>query len=66
MYGEPNQILVKKKDITQGKTVYAITKLAGEEIIKANYELNKVKYVILRYFNTFGPYQVTQFVILNL
>ena len=63
VYGEPKSNPVSEKDITQGKTVYAITKLAGEEIIKANYELNKVKYVILRYFNTFGPYQVTQFVI---
>jgi UDP-glucose 4-epimerase len=63
VYGEPKSNPVSEKDITQGKTVYAITKLAGEEIIKANYELNKVKYVILRFFNTFGPYQVTQFVI---
>ena len=63
VYGEPKSNPVSEKDITQGKTVYAITKLAGEEIIKANYELNKVKYVILRYFNTFGPYQVAQFVI---
>lgn len=63
VYGEPMSNPVSERDITQGKTVYAITKLAGEEIIKANYELKKVKYVILRYFNTFGPYQVTQFVI---
>ena len=63
VYGEPISNPVSERDITQGKTVYAITKLAGEEIIKANYELKKVKYVILRYFNTFGPYQVTQFVI---
>ena len=63
VYGEPISNPVSEKDITQGKTVYAITKLAGEEIIKANYEYKKLKYVILRYFNTFGPYQVAQFVV---
>ncbi len=63
VYGEPISNPVSEKHITQGKTVYAITKLAGEEIVKANYELKKVKFVILRYFNTFGPYQVAQFVI---
>lgn len=63
VYGEPISNPVSEKDITQGKTVYAITKLAGEEIVKANYELKKIKYVIIRYFNTFGPYQVAQFVI---
>ncbi len=63
VYGEPIKNPVSENDITQGKTVYAVTKLAGEEIIKANYQLNKTKYVILRYFNTFGPYQVSQFVV---
>ena len=65
VYGEPISNPVSENDITQGKTVYAVTKLAGEEIVKANYELKKTKYVILRYFNTFGPYQVAQFVIPN-
>jgi len=63
VYGEPISNPVSEKAITQGKTVYAVTKLAGEEMIKANYELKKTNYVILRYFNTFGPYQVSQFVI---
>ena len=63
VYGEPISNPVNEKDITQGKTVYAVTKLAGEEMVKANFELKKINYVILRYFNTFGPYQVSQFVI---
>ena len=63
VYGEPIENPVSEKSLTQGKTIYAITKLAGEEIVKANYQSNKVKYTILRYFNTYGPYQVSQFVI---
>ena len=63
VYGEPISNPVNEKDMTQGKTVYAVTKLAGEEMVKANFELKKINYVILRYFNTFGPYQVSQFVI---
>ena len=63
VYG-PISKSVSENDITQGKTVYAVTKLAGEEIVK-NDVLKKTKCVILRYFNTFGPYQVAQFVIPN-
>lgn len=44
--------------------MYAVTKLAGEELCKAYAQrYPNLNYTILRYFNTFGPFQMAQFVI---
>ena len=64
VYGEPIKNPISETDITQGKTVYAVSKLAGEELVKSFHdEFKNLNYSILRYFNTYGPYQVAQFVI---
>ncbi|MBC8551684.1 MAG: SDR family NAD(P)-dependent oxidoreductase [Candidatus Brocadiales bacterium] len=64
VYGEPINNPITEDEITQGKTVYAVSKLASEELIKAyNAEHEKLEYTILRYFNTYGPYQIAQFVV---
>ena len=64
VYGEPIENPITEKTITQGKTVYAITKLAGEELCKAySQRYPQLSYTILRYFNTYGPFQIAQFVI---
>lgn len=63
VYGEPLFNPVTEKEITKGKTIYAISKLAGEELIKAYYDEFKINFTILRYFNTYGPHQISQFVI---
>jgi len=63
VYGEPHKNPVSEEDETQGKTIYAITKLAGEELCKAYRKSFGINYVILRYFNTYGKYQLPKFVI---
>lgn len=63
VYGEPLDNPIDETFTTQGKTVYAITKLAGEELCKAYSQKYNIDYSILRYFNCYGPYQVAQFVI---
>ena len=64
VYGEPLKNPIREEDITQGKTVYAVSKLAGEELVKAYHaEFETLNFTILRYFNTYGPYQIAQFVI---
>lgn len=64
VYGEPIENPVSENSITQGKTIYAISKLAGEELVKAyQQELKAFDTCVLRYFNTYGPGQVGQFVI---
>ena len=64
VYGEPLVNPVTESGRTQGKSVYAVTKLAGEELVKAyGVRYPRLRHSILRFFNTFGPYQVAQFVI---
>lgn len=64
VYGEPLGNPVNEKMLTQGKSVYAVSKLAGEELCKAYHQrYPELEYTILRYFNTYGPYQAAQFVI---
>ncbi len=63
VYGEPNTNPINEKHITQGKTVYGISKLAGEELCKAYKQKFNIKYSILRYFNSYGSNQKDNFVI---
>jgi len=64
VYGEPLENPVSENSITQGKTVYAVTKLAGEELCKAYVQrYPQLSCTILRYFNTYGAHQIAQFVI---
>ena len=64
VYGEPFENPVKETIPTHGKTVYAVSKLAGEELCKAYAQRwPELRYSILRYFNTYGPFQIAQFVI---
>jgi UDP-glucose 4-epimerase len=63
VYGEPFENPITEETITQGKTLYAITKLAGEELCKAYAQLYPIKFTVLRYFNCYGQCQTAQFVI---
>ncbi|MFQ5691324.1 MAG: NAD-dependent epimerase/dehydratase family protein, partial [Gemmatimonadota bacterium] len=45
------------------KSVYAVSKLAGEEYVKAYARQYGVDYTILRFFNVYGPGQNAEFVI---
>lgn len=64
VYGEPLENPITEDTITQGKTVYAISKLAGEELcIGYAQRYPEFEHVILRFFNAYGPYQAAQFVL---
>lgn len=64
VYGEPISNPVKETDITQGKTVYAVSKLASEELaIGYAQAFDSLSYTIVRFFNTYGEGQVAQFVL---
>jgi len=64
VYGEPIHNPVDENAPTYGKTVYAVSKLMGEELCKAYAQRYPgFSYTILRYFNTYGLYQTAQFVI---
>lgn len=64
VYGEPIENPITEETITQGKTVYAVSKLAGEELcIGYAQRYPEFEHVILRFFNAYGPYQAAQFVL---
>lgn len=64
VYGEPNRNPIRETDDTKGKTVYAVTKLAGEELVKGYHQrYPSLDYTIIRFFNTYGEGQVAQFVL---
>lgn len=64
VYGEPIHNPVDESAPTFGKSVYAVSKLMGEELCKAYAQrYPDLSYTILRYFNTYGLYQTAQFVI---
>jgi len=64
VYGEPLENPITEETMTQGKTVYAISKLAGEELcIGYAQRYPDFEQVVLRFFNAYGPYQAAQFVL---
>jgi UDP-glucose 4-epimerase len=67
VYGEPSRNPIKETDETKGKTVYAVSKLVAEELVKGYNQLHpELNYTIVRFFNTYGEGQVAQFVISRL
>ena len=62
VYGEPARNPIRESDPTQGKTVYAVSKLAAEELTKGYSQLYPwLHYTIVRFFNTVGPRQTGRY-----
>ncbi len=62
IYGEVSGPPVEEDSQKHPVSVYAITKLAGEEYLKAYQVRYGLKYSIVRFFNVYGPGQVAEFV----
>ena len=64
VYGEPDSNPIDENFPTKGKSCYAITKLMGESLVESYNKMDKnLKFVIMRFFNTYGINQVAQFVL---
>ena len=63
IYGETNKNGVKESDKFKPKSVYAHTKIIGEELIKTYSKIYKYEYLIFRLFNVCGIGQKNEFVI---
>lgn len=62
VYGEIEGLPVREDSPKNPVSIYAVTKLAGEEYLKAYSERYGLKYSIVRFFNVYGPGQVAEFV----
>tara|TARA_B100000029_G_scaffold492747_1_gene554422 strand:- start:9058 stop:9969 length:912 start_codon:yes stop_codon:yes gene_type:complete len=62
IYGEQKIVPIKESAPLNPKSNYAITKLVGEEYMRAYFDTHKLKYNICRFFNIYGPKQKKQFV----
>ncbi len=63
VYGEPEKNPVTETDRVCPKSVYAVSKIAGEEYVRAYKQRYGLDFVILRFFNAYGPGQVAEFVV---
>jgi UDP-glucose 4-epimerase len=62
VYGDQEKIPISEENPLNPKSIYAVTKLTGEEYIKAYKRRYGLEYSIVRFFNVYGPGQVAEFV----
>ena len=63
VYGESLSEFITEENPIQPKSVYAVTKIAAEEYLKAYAKNYKLDYSIVRFFNVYGCGQVAEFVL---
>jgi len=55
VYGEPTYLPMDETHPFNNRTLYGAGKIANEQMLRAYYEMFKLPYVALRYFNVYGP-----------
>lgn len=63
VYGEQDSHPITEEAPLNPKSNYAITKIAGEEYLRAYQETYGIKYNIVRFFNVYGENQREEFVV---
>jgi UDP-glucose 4-epimerase len=63
VYGDQTKTPISEEGPLNPKSIYAVTKLAGEEYVKAYKKRYGLDYTIVRFFNAYGPRQVAEFVV---
>jgi len=63
VYGDQAVLPITEENPLNPKSVYAISKIVGEEYLQAYSELYGIKYNIVRFFNVYGEYQREEFVL---
>lgn len=57
VYGISDRPCFSEEDLPRPDTIYGMSKLAGENILRHFHRTTGLEYVILRYFFAYGPYQ---------
>ena len=55
VYGDPSYLPMDESHPFNNRTLYGAGKIANEQMLRAYYEMVKLPYVALRYFNIYGP-----------
>src|SRR5580692_8718848 len=55
VYGDPDYLPMDEDHPFNNRTLYGAAKIANEQMLRAYYEMFKLPYVALRYFNIYGP-----------
>jgi UDP-glucose 4-epimerase len=63
VYGDQEKFPITEENPLNPKSVYAVSKIAGEEYLKAYAEMYPFQYNIVRLFNVYGEYQREEFVL---
>lgn len=63
VYGEQIQLPITEENPLNPKSVYAVSKIAGEQYLKAYSEMYGIEYNVVRFFNVYGEYQRDEFVL---
>jgi UDP-glucose 4-epimerase len=63
VYGEQEKQPITEENPLNPKSVYAVSKIAGEEYLRAYAEMYPCQYNIVRLFNVYGEYQREEFVL---
>jgi UDP-glucose 4-epimerase len=63
IYGHPHKVPIPETADLQPITAYGVSKLVLEEYTRAYSKTYGLHYVIVRYFNVYGPHQSPEFVI---
>ena len=59
VYGNPLYVPIPENHPLKPISLYGLTKVLGEKLVRWYHEIYGLDYVILRYFNVYGPYMAT-------
>ena len=63
VYGDPAEMPIRETTPLNPKSVYAVTKLAGEEYVRGFSKQYGIPHAIVRFFNIYGPRQDLRFAV---
>lgn len=63
VYGDQDTLPITESNPLNPKSVYAVSKITGEQYLQAYSDMYGIQYDIIRFFNVYGEYQREEFVL---